>query len=441
MRDGTGKILRVAAREYKAVVRTKGFIIGLILAPVLMGGSGIAFALLKGRIDTSDKRIAVIDRSGRLAAPLARAAEERNAREVLDAGTGKKIKPAYHVEVVPPAADPDPQRLALSDRVRRGEIHAFVEIDEKVVHPRRSPGGPLLRYHAKNPALDDVRRWIAWPVNDELRRIRLAEAGIDGSKIQDLFDWVEAAGLGLVSADAATGEIRAAERRGELEAIFIPIVPAMLLLLMLMMGAAPQLHSTMEEKSHRIAEVMLGSVTPFDFLMGKLIGGVSVSLTAAAVYIVGGIIAMEEMGFGRFIPYPILPWFCAYLVMASFFFGSIFAALGSACNDPSEAQSMMLPAMLPVILPMFVQMPIVQHPHSAFATGISLFPVFTPSAMLLRQGTPGGVPSWQPWVGLAGLAVFTLLSVWAGSRIFRVGILMQGNPPRLRAILRWAIRG
>ena len=61
--------------------------------------------------------------------------------------------------------------------------------------------------------------------------------------------------------------------------------------------------------------------------------------------------------------------------------------------------------------------------------------------MLIRQATPGGVPGWQPWVGLAGVLLTTVFLVWAAGRIFRVGILTQGTPPKLGNLIRWAIRG
>jgi ABC-2 type transport system permease protein len=61
--------------------------------------------------------------------------------------------------------------------------------------------------------------------------------------------------------------------------------------------------------------------------------------------------------------------------------------------------------------------------------------------MLLRQAMPAGVPSWQPWVGLAGVLIFAVATVWAASRIFRVAILMQGKPPRLAEMVRWAMKG
>ena len=114
------KSLKLACREYKATVKSKGFIIGLILAPIFMGGSLIAFALLKDRVDTQDKNVVIVDRSGVIAPVLLTAAQARSADELHDA-KGKKIKPAYVFTIVAPEAeDPSAQRLELSERVRRG---------------------------------------------------------------------------------------------------------------------------------------------------------------------------------------------------------------------------------------------------------------------------------------------------------------------------------
>jgi ABC-2 type transport system permease protein len=97
--------------------------------------------------------------------------------------------------------------------------------------------------------------------------------------------------------------------------------------------------------------------------------------------------------------------------------------------------------MLPVFLPMFLAMPMLQEPMSPFATWMSLIPPFTPMLMLLRKAGPQGIPAWQPWVGLVGVLLVTMFSVWLGGRIFRVGILMQGGPPKLGKLIRWAFRG
>jgi ABC-type Na+ efflux pump permease subunit len=98
------KVLRIARRDYLATVRTKGFIVGLILAPLLMGGGMIIFAIFKDRVDTDDKKLAVVDYSGLVAESLIDAADARNATEIIDADTGKKVKPRYVIEVVEPTS-------------------------------------------------------------------------------------------------------------------------------------------------------------------------------------------------------------------------------------------------------------------------------------------------------------------------------------------------
>jgi ABC-2 type transport system permease protein len=83
----------------------------------------------------------------------------------------------------------------------------------------------------------------------------------------------------------------------------------------------------------------------------------------------------------------------------------------------------------------------VPGPNSGLATALSLFSPFTPVIMLLRQAMPAGVPAWQPWVGLAGVILWTLAGTWLTARIFRVAILMQGQSPKLGDLMRWAWQG
>jgi len=436
------RILRIARREYTVAVRTKGFIVALVLVPFLMGGSTLVLMLTKDRVDTTDQVLAVVDHSGVVADGLVKAAEERNTTSIFDEETGKRNKPAYVIEVVEPnTADPVALRLELSDRVRRDEIRAFLEIGPEVVHPGEDRDACRLAYHSKNAAMDDMRRWLGWPVNTQLRRVRIKEAGVDEALAGDILTYLAVRGHGLASMDEKTGQVQAARRSNEGEAVGIPVIMAMLMFMMIMMGAMPLLHAVMEEKNHRIAEVILATVKPFHFMVGKIIGGVGVSLTASAVYVVGAIVLINYYDLGEFIPYHLLPWFFTYMVVAIVMMGAIFASLGAACNDPKDAQSLTLPAMIPIMIPMFVLFPVIREPDGTLATVGSLIPIFTPMLMLLRQATPVGVPGWQPWAGLALVLAFTLFTVWAGGRVFRVGILMQGTPPKLSNLVRWIAHG
>ena len=434
------RILMVARRDYLATVRTKGFIVGLVLAPILMSGSLIVLAIFRHRTDPRDRRIAVVDRSGVVADALVRAAAERNARDTA-AAPGRSRQPAYLIEVVRPnERDPLLQRLLLSDRVRSGELHAFVEIGPNVLHPRDSTER-FLAYHSQNAALDETRDWIAGEVNAELRRERLVEAGIDSTRVPDLFVGFRGTPLGLYAREPATGRITDAPTRDERAAVFPPMAMMFLMFMMLMWGAMPQLNATMQEKSQRIAEVVLGAVRPFEFMAGKLLGGVAVALTASAVYVAVGLYALAGFGLAGLIPPATVAWFFVYMLLAVAMYGALFAALGAACNDPVEAQGVAFLGMLPMLIPTFLLLPVVMQPNGAFATWTSLVPLWTPMLMLMRLATPGGVPAWQPWVALVGMVATALALVWAGGRIFRVAILMQGTPPRLRNLARWAVRG
>lgn len=436
------KAFKVAKREYLAQVKTKGFVIGLLIAPLFMGGSGIAFALLRNKVDTRDKKIAIVDYSGIVADAVVESARAYNEAVVYDDETGKKMRPAYLIEVVEPGdRDLKQLQLELSDRVRADDLHAFVVVSEGVLHQWADGEPDSIAYYSERGALDETRNWIANPINNHLRRLRIIEAGIDESSFGDIFDWANPIPLGLVSADVETGEISGAQRTSEAEAILVPVAMMMMLFLMMMWGAMPQLQAVMEEKSQRIAEVIIGSVRPFDFMMGKLLGGISVSLTAAGFYVLVAVIGLPQIGLGEYIPYNLLPWFFLYIIIAIFMYGALLASLGSACNDLSEAQSLTFPAMIPMMIPMFIMMPVIQHPESGFATAVSLFPPFTPLLMMLRQSTAGGIPSWQPWAGLVGAVLFTAFLIWVGGRVFRVAILMQGTPPKFKNIMRWAIRG
>ena len=436
------KAFLLARRDYLESVKTKGFIIMLVLMPLAMGGSGIAMLLFKNQVDTRDRRVAVLDHSGGVAALVRKAAEERNRQAVLDPETGRKIRPAYVFETVEPEeAAPQAQRLRLSDRVRTGELHAFLEIGPNVLHPEGKPDSFRMTYHGRNSAVDPVRGWINAALNNELRRSRLRAAGIDPERTEQILTWVLVEPLGLYSADEASGEVGEARTSSEAEAVLVPIVLFFLMFMMVMMGALPLLSATQEEKTQRIAEVLLGSLKPHEFMAGKVMGGLAVSLTGAVVYVTGGVVLLHAFGLDRLVPLRVIPWFFTFLVCEIILVGSYLAALGAACNDPKDAQNMMFPAMAPVFLPMFLAMPILQEPTTAFATGLSLFPPFTPMLMLLRKAVPVGIPAWQPWAGLAGVIALTVFSVWAGGRIFRVGILMQGGPPKLAKIVRWALRG
>jgi ABC-2 type transport system permease protein len=208
-----------------------------------------------------------------------------------------------------------------------------------------------------------------------------------------------------------------------------------------MLGAQPLMHSVMEEKTLRIAEVLLGSVRPFELMMGKLIGMVGVSLTVATVYLVGVYFALKQAHYDQYFPTDVIWWFIMYTVLAVLMFGSIFAAVGASVSDLKESQNLLTPVMLVAFAPMFVWMNVVREPNSTLSTVLSLFPTATPMLMIVRQVVPPGIPIWQPILGTVLVLLTTATFVWAAGRIFRVGILMQGKGAKISDMFRWLVRG
>jgi len=436
------KALLVALRDYNAAVRTKGFLIGLLFVPIMFGGVFIVIKLTEGRVDTTDRRIAVVDHTGVVAPALVEAAERRNESELYDQETGKKVQPAYLLHIVPPnETDMAAQRLDLSNKVRSGELSAFLEIGPDVLDPGDDPDAMRITYYSENPAFDTTRHWFVNPINDRVRSLRVAAADVDIETIERCTRWMMVEGRGLLTVDEETGEVRGRQGDDKAATLLLPYAMMMLMFVLIMAAVGTLVTAIMEEKGQRIAEVLLGSVRPTQLMAGKLLGAIGVSLTMVAIYLLAGVFVARQVDASDLVPYDALPWFAVYGLAALFMFGAIALALGSACTDPKESQSLMMPMWFLIALPMFVWVPVLKEPAGGLATWLSLVPLYTPMIMLIRIASPVTIPAWQPWAGLVGVILFTAISVWVAGRIFRVGILMYGKPPRLTEILRWALRG
>src|SRR5215470_2474800 len=132
------KVIVVAAREYRAAVQTKAFLIGLLMMPLMFGGSILVQTMLRGRVDVTDKRIAVVDYSGQLVQTIQAAAQVRNETQIQE-GEGaerKQVRPKYVIESINPAGSDDARvTLDLSNKVRKREILAFVVIGRDALQP------------------------------------------------------------------------------------------------------------------------------------------------------------------------------------------------------------------------------------------------------------------------------------------------------------------
>lgn len=436
------KIWTLFKREYRAAVRTKSFVISLLMVPLMMGGGFLAMIIMEKKIDTEDKKFVVIDHSGFMQEHIDAALETHNTNDIINSRTGDQIDPAYIVEYAEAdLQDPEGQHLAISERVKSQELHAFIEIGPDILHPTEEGEGAYLKYYSEHAFNDNIRYWFDNVINNNLRAMRATELDLDTLQTKDLMSWVKVEGMGLVSIDKKTGEQQEAEKSNELQSFLVPYVMLIMMFMLVMMSAIPQLSSVMEEKNEKIAEVLLGTITPFQFMMGKVLGGIGVSLTTAGIYVLAGIVTLTYTGMGSVIPWDVLPWFFAYTILFILMVGSGMAALGATCNDNKDAQSLTFPGILPMIIPMFLIAPVIQDPTGPFATTMSLIPPFTPTMMIMRMAGPVTIPVWQPIVGLIGVALFTIFTVWIGARVFRTAILIQGQKPTFANLFKYAFKG
>jgi ABC-2 type transport system permease protein len=439
------KILVVARREFGAAVKTKTFLISLLLMPVLMGSSIVVQLLLKDVQDTRTQTYAVINRSGdpKFFTVIEEEIAEYNRKRVED----KLVLPEFEVKVKPLLDDSpgsvDHLREKLSEEVRKGDLAGFLEIGPKIAEllPPKPPDDYVLRYQSNRLTRQEFQKRAETAVTRKLREDRLTpRAGFKDVKMEDLLKPAPLVPKGLSRRNAQGILVDTGELSG-LASILIPAGMMMLMFMVVMMVANPLLQGVIEEKMQRIAEVLLGSVPPFELMMGKLLGMTAVSLTISSVYLVGGYGAALHYRFAEYLPLDLLAWFLLFQCLAGLLFGSLFIAIGAACTDMKEAQNLLMPVMLLVCIPLFVLGSVVKEPNSAVVTWLSFFPFATPMLMLARQAAPPGIPIWQPLLGVVVVLLTTVLCVWAAGRIFRVGLLMQGKGARVGEMMRWVFKG
>jgi ABC-type Na+ efflux pump permease subunit len=201
--------------------------------------------------------------------------------------------------------------------------------------------------------------------------------------------------------------------------------------------AQTMLTSTVEEKSNRVMEVLLSSVTPFQLMAGKMIGLGLVSLTLFAVWMVGGAFMIVRHNLQSLIELSTLGYFLAFFVPGFLIYAAIMAALGSVCNDLKEAQNMMTPVMIIMVVPLMIMFWVGRNPDHILGVVLSFIPLFTPFLMINRISSalpPGPVEiAASIVVLLASIGV----TVWLAARVFRVGVLLYGKPPTFKEVFRW----
>ena len=466
----TNKAWVIAKREFLQAVRTKGFIVGVILMPILMAGGIVVQTLTKDIVDTKPKNAAVIDRTNgqALAKMLVKAAERRESFDAINK-VGVRVKPKIAFEIVSEAdldmAQIDSTRLAISERVRTGELIAAIEIGPNVLAPRkRAPSTQttntltldrtdpfaaieatndpesLVYYTTNRPTYLELREFVQQTLQPRIVAARLNQSQLTIDAITQLAGSIVVP-RGLASRDVTTGAVSFEPRKNEIVLIVLPIVLVVLMFVIVLVGASPLTTNIIEEKQLRIAEVLVGSARPFELMLGKLLGGVATALALGVIYVSGAFVVAWNLNVLHLLSAGLIMWFIVFTIIASLMYGALFVVAGAAATNIKEAQALVTPMMLIVVLPMFLIGPILSDPHGTIALAGTFFPLSAPLVMMMRLSIPPAVPVWQPIVALCGSLMMTAVLVWIAGRVFRAGFLLVGRPASLKELLGWVLRG
>jgi len=409
------RLLLIARREYLAYVRTVGFWLSLIALPLVAVGSGFFVAMMENSSEA--RQMAVLDLTGAdVGAAFARSLDKPDA-----------------IRVAPP-----PQTLASLTELGAADAEARILVGEDGALDAvviLTPSGEAIsaRYWSSR-ANDEAGEEAVTQALSELNRTRaLVALGVDPAAV-DRIDAAEPVVTVLSPASASGGEVSLQDRLPGL----IGFIVAMTLWSLILTGASILLNSVMEEKANRVLEVLLSSASATELLAGKILGVALVTLTVLAVWGGFGAVALRfaaQQG-GDLAPAlsgalaglardGLWLWLVAYFVGGYLMYATVFAAIGSFCETPREAQTLIGPIMMILVVPVFVLQMAMRDPDLAIVRSLSWVPFFTPFLMSARA--PSGPPLFELAGTLAVMVGFTVLIVWLAAKAFRAGALSTGK--------------
>jgi ABC-2 type transport system permease protein len=327
------------------------------------------------------------------------------------------------------------------------------DFQDQIVRPQaRSPAAASrpsaptrqVQYWSANASDPRFRDEVERALNAEIRRREYLARGMDAALIQQ----VEHTYIGLASLNPRKEKGREAVGTTDMIRQWAPSAFVYLLWVAIFSVVQMLLSNTIEEKSNRIIEVLLSSVTPGELMMGKLLGIAAIGLTMIGAWIAAlfGILSWKSGGASELVGQAfvvlrtsnLVPVFAVYFLLGYLMYAAFILSIGSVCNTLKEAQSYMVVITLLMMVPLMTMTFIPKDPNGPLARVLSWIPLYTPFIMMNRA------TSDPPLIDLAGTLVLllatTIGALFMAARIFRIGILRTGQPPKMVEMLRWALR-
>ena len=413
-------------REYLERVRSRSFVIFTLLMPLLMAAIVLLPEKLAEMNSGGTKHIVIVANDPQLAVAVGKQLGAPRPKSALDREEENRAPVSYVIQVDTDTGEAERDRLR--QQVSNGRITGFLWLTNDALAKHE------VTYSTREAADFGQSVDLQTAVETGAARRQLEQKGISSAEAEAMLAPIE---LNTVRIE------KGKEGASGTTVFFTAFAMVMLLYGVVLIYGMAVMRSVIEEKSTRILEVLLSSVTAKELLAGKILGVGAVGLTQilvwvifAALFSVPGLLAAKSFLGEVHIPLMGMVAFAVFFLLGYLLYSSMYAAIGAMVNTEHEAQQMQWPAMIPIILAVFLINVPLQHPSSAMSFWLSIIPFFAPILMLVR------ILIEQPPLWQVGLCIALMLATIYGllnlsSRIYRVGILMYGKRPTLPELRRW----
>ena len=419
------RILLIARREYLAYARTVGFWLSLLALPLFgaLGGGAVAMMERSG----GEREIAIVDLSGSEAGPAVTQALSGARNEPGDRRRGRVAVVETPPELVAPAD------LAAAEAAARAAVDVEDSPFDSVVILTPGENGLSARVWSASATDQRVESAVRSALTQVNRARALVELGVDPTAVAAIDERRPEVNV-FSPRSASGGEVGLRDRLPGV----IGFILGMVLWSAIVTGASILLNSVMEEKANRVLEVLLASASPTEVLTGKVLGVAGVTLTVLAVWAGFGGAALTWLSqvspevtaafsdaLAGLLRGGLWLWLIGYFVGGYLMYAVLFAAIGSFCETPRDAQTLIGPVMMALIVPIFVMQLAIRDPDLGAVRALSWVPFFTP--FLLSARAPSGPPLIELVGTMAVMVVTCVIIVWLASKAFRSGALATGK--------------
>lgn len=408
------KTLAIAKWEYLEKVKTKAFIISLIITPAIIILFSIVPSLLISKEDDFTKMIGFLDKSEKYFEDF---------RIELESFKLENGQPNYVLINLNRSDKSEEQLKAESDdQTFKGKYDSYLFVKnggtDSVSVELRSKGMANFRDIARfSESFDNVR------INQKIAKESIDPALVEFFKSSIKIDQIKI-------------EEGGKEGTAQFETVFFSSFIFILLLMMMVIYSGQMLvRSLLEEKSNRIIEILVSSCNSNQLLAGKVLGLSALGLTQILIWMLIGI----SLAGSALIPLDafknILPML-VYFVLGFIFFTTLFVGIGSVVSTEQEAQQITSYLSILLVIPIVIVFPAMQNPDSMLIKVLSYIPFTSPSVMLLRLNI-APIPFWEIAATIALLIISTYLTIKFSAQIFRIGILSYGKMPSMKELKGW----